>query len=411
MRFKSIYVVFFAIAFLLILVRGADVFAQTETPTPTPTQSTSNSSVCSAVTECADQKLDCSKCIEYLNNKKNEASSKAKTLSSEINVVNSQVKLTEARIKATEQKIKELEKDIGVAQEKVSTLEKSISLSTKAMLGRVAAVYQFGRVDPWEVLLTSKDVSSFFTRLKYLKLVQAYDKKNIYAAEQAKVDYNNQKTIFEEKETEAQALASKLEGYTKQLEEEKINKQQLLQVTRNDEARYQRLLAEAKAERAIVLGGGDEVFLKNVSAGDSIGTIISGASGCSSGTHLHFSIYQGTSARDPSDYLSSKGFSYSYPSSQYGYYGTINPHGSDPWPLDDSILINQGYGSHGFARQFYPSGFHDGVDMEGGSLNVKAMRSGKMYEGSYKCRNGTLTYAKVEHDGGLISWYLHIIPH
>ena len=280
------------------------------------------------------------------------------------------------------------------------------------MIERIAAVYQVGRIEPWQIFLTARNIDDVFSRLKYLRLVQIYDKRQVYAAEQAKTDYANQKEIFEDKEGEAKSLSAKLEGYNQQLETEKAGKQELLNITRNDEARYQRFLAQARAERAIIQGGGTEVFLRNVNVGDSVGTIISGRSGCSTGTHVHFSVYQGTSPRDPSDFLSSKGVSYSYPESQYGYYGTVNPHGSYPWPLDDPIQVNQGYGSHGFAQQFYPSGFHDGIDMEGGSLNVKAVRAGKLYEGSYGgCSYGPLTYAKVEHDDGLITWYLHITPH
>lgn len=399
-----------------------NTFAQTSTPTPTSTpaptltpaptpESSATSNVCTSVQECADQKLDCSKCIEYLANKKNELSGKAKTLSSEIAVTNNQIKLIEARIRATEQKIKEIQKDIGIAKKKIGELESTIDRATRLLVERIAAVYQIGRIEPWQIFLSARNIDDVFSRLKYLRIVQIYDKRQVYAAEQAKTDYANQKEIFEDKEGEAKSLSTKLSDYNNQLESEKAGKQELLRITRNDEARYQRLLAEARAERAIILGGGTEVFLRNVNAGDSVGTVISGRSGCSTGTHLHFSVYQATSPRDPSDLLSSKGVSYSYPESQYGYYGTINPRGSYPWPLDDPIKVNQGYGSHPFAQQFYPTGFHDGIDIEGGSDNVKAVRVGKLYEGSYSgCSYGPLTYAKVEHDDGLITWYLHIIP-
>ena len=398
---------------VLIFAFVGIIFAQeatpSATPSPTPTQEGSSNNVCSSVPECIEQKLDCSKCIEHITNKKNEASGKAKTLSSEVAVMNNQIKLTESRIKASEQKIKELQVDIEIAEDKILDLETDIDRITRLLVERIAAVYQVGNVEPWELFLTADNINDVFNRLKYLRLVQIYDKKKIYASQQAKTDYNNQKEIFENKEDEAQALSKKLDDYNAQLESEKVGKQALLTVTRNDESRYQRLLAEARAERAIVLGGGTEVFLRNVNAGDSIGSVINSASGCSTGRHLHFSVYQGTTARDPSDYLSSKSFEYSYSDGQYGYYGTISPHGSYPWPLDDPIRINQGYGSHGFAQQFYPSGFHDGIDMDGG-LSVKAVRSGKLYEGSYSCRNGPLTYAKVEHEDGLITWYLHMYP-
>lgn len=406
---RIIFLLFVLVFSILFTVREITVFAEDPTPTPTPTSS-SSSAVCTSVPECSEQKIDCSKCVEYLTNKKNEAASKAKTLSSEIGVMDSQIRLTEARISAIQQQIKALERDIEIAKDKITDLEEGIDKTTKLLIKRIAAVYQVGTIQPWEIFINADSISDVFKRLTYLRIVQMYDKRKVYAAEQAKNDYENQKTIYEDKEARAEQLNRVLKDYTGELEQEKVDKQQLLSVTRNDESRYQKLLSQARAERAVVLGGGSEVFLRNVSAGDSIGSVISGASGCSSGTHLHFSVYQGTSPRDPGDYLSSKSFSYSYNESQHGYYGTINPHGSYPWPLDESITVNQGYGSHGFAQQFYPSGLHDGWDIEGGNLNVKAVRNGKLYEGSYKCSNGTLTFAKVEHDDGLITWYLHIYP-
>lgn len=406
--FKLSFVVFVLFLFLML---DRIVFAEDLTPTPTPTPTPqASSNVCTSVPECSEQKLDCGKCMEYLTNKKNEATGRAKTLSSEIAVTDKQISLTEARIRATGQQIKELERDIDIAKGKITDLEENIDKTTKVLVERITAVYQVGSIEPWEIFLSANNIGDVFNRLKYLRVIQIYDKKKVYAAEQAKVDYKNQKEIFEGKEEEAQALSDKLKNYTNQLASEQAGKEELLKVTRNDESRYQRLLAQARAERAIVLGGGTEVFLRNVNVGDNVGTIITGASGCSTGTHLHFSVYQGTSVRDPNDYLSSKSFSYSYDSPLYGYYGTINPHGIYPWPLDDSIKINQGYGSHGYSVR-YPGGIHDGIDMEGGNSNVKAVRSGKLYEGSYGgCSYGPLSYAKVEHDDGLISWYLHIYP-
>lgn len=208
----------------------------TQTPTPTPTSGSNQDELQRKISE--------------YQQKVTELQGKGKTLSSQISIMNNQVKLTELRIEDTKQKIKSLEKDIEVAKDKVSSLEKNISYSTKALIGRIGAVYQVGRIDPWQVLLASRDVTSLFTKLTYLKLVQAYDKKNIYAAEQAKVDYNNQKSIFEEKETEAKQLNKKLEDYTNQLAQDKKSKQLLLDETKGSEANYQKLISQAKAQLA-----------------------------------------------------------------------------------------------------------------------------------------------------------------
>ncbi len=420
MRLKSIYAVFFVIFILLILIRSIDVFAQTPTvtpsptqnPTPTPDSSSADSNICTSVPECLEQKLDCSKCIEYLTNKKNDLSGKAKTLSSEIGVMNNQIKLTEARIKATEQKIKELQKDIGIAKGKIKELESTIDRATRLLVERISAVYQVGRLEPWQIFLTARNIDDVFSRLKYLRIVQIYDKRKVYAAEQAKTDYANQKEIFEGKEGEAQALSKKLESYTSQLGGEKKAKDVLLTVTRNDESRYQRLLAQAQAERAIVFGGGKDVFMRNVNRGDSIGTIAShGASpGCSSGAHLHFEVHKDGSVQDPNNYLERTSFQ--YPSNYNAdLYRTIDPRGDLPWPINAPIQINQGFGAQPNSSFYGPSG-HQGIDMDSlSSSTVKAVKTGKLYGGSFQCVGyypGPLYYAKVEHDDGTIAWFLHM---
>ncbi len=349
------------------------------------------------------QKVDC-----YAK-KVNELQGQANTLSSQVAVLDNQVKLTESRIAANQQQITSLTLDIDTTNKKIDGLQESLNNLSKLLINRIKATYQVGTIEPFQILLSSNDASNFLSRLNYLKIAQQHDRKLILETTAAKNDYSNQKNILEDKKKQIEALKKQQEAYSVQLVQQKATKQELLRITKNDEARYQRLLAQAQAERAIVLGGGKEIFLRNVNVGDSIAAIISGTSGCSTGTHLHFSTYQGISARDPNDYLSSKSFSYSYESSLYDYYGTINPHGNYPWPLDDPIVINQGYGPHGYASR-YPGGIHDGIDMEGGSMNVKAVRSGKLYQGSYGgCSYGPLNYAKVVHDDGLITWYLHTI--
>ena len=158
---------------------------------------------------------------------------------------------------------------------------------------------------------------------------------------------------------------------------------------------------------------GKETFLRDVSEGDTIGRVIPSASGCSSGQHLHFEVHSGGSIQDPNNYLKPISFSYS-PGYDTSYYGAINPHGIWNWPMNEPIEINQGFGSHPFAQAFYPGGVHNGIDLDSGSsTNVKAVKSGKLYGGSYQCGGryaGTLLYAKVEQGDGITTWYLHMTP-
>ncbi len=55
---------------------------------------------------------------------------------------------------------------------------------------------------------------------------------------------------------------------------------------------------------------------------------------------------------------------------------------------------------------------HFGIDMYTDSSTVKVVKDGKLYGGSYAgCSFGPLIYAKVKHDDGLDTLYLHTIPH
>lgn len=368
-----------------------------------------NSSIIVNAADCDDktgqEKVDC------LQNKVNDLKGQAKTLSSQISIMDNQIKLTEARIEANKREILDLTLDIDTATKKIDRLQDSLKQRTEVWVKRVVASYEAGGIKPIEILLSSGDVSNLLMKLNYLQIVKRNDEKIIVDVQQAKNDYTNQKDIYEAKKKKVESLKLQLEAYSKSLEQQKVAKQQLLIATQADEATYQQFLAQARAERAIVFGGGVDAYLRDVNQGDAIGYIASyGTSpGCSSGAHLHFEVQKEGVVQNPNNYLKSANFSYDYGSDSYSYYGTINPSGDLPWPLNEPVVIHQGYGSHGFAQNFYSGGVHTGIDMDSSSATVKAVKSGKLYGGSYNCSNGKLYYSKIVHDGGLVTWYLHTV--
>lgn len=400
MQFKSKYVaILFAFLFLFLL-GGFHVFAQTETPTPTlsvtPTPDKS-----AAISDLQNQ-------INEYQKKVVELQGQSKTLNSQIGIMDSQIKLTELRIKDAEEKIKELQKDIEIAKGKVENLEHDIDSSTKALVGRISAVYQVGTINPWEVFLSANTIDDVFSRLKYLKIIQIYDKRKVYAAEQAKNDYNNQKQIFEDKEAEAQALSEKLEDYNTQLAQDKKSKQALLAETQGSEARYQKLLQEARAEyeaiQGIVSGRGTEGEVGPVNQGDTVATIIQGSSCNSSGTHLHFTVSRNGATENPFNYLKSVDHSNDSGGDPF------NPSGSWEWPISTPIQFNQGYGDTWYVRTYHFYPMHNGIDISSSSLSVRAVKSGTLFQGSYTGNGGCrLRYVRVHHnDDGLDTFYLHV---
>lgn len=403
-KMKKIFLFTLIIFFLLLGKTVSSSFAQeSPTPSPTPTQAPNNDQA----------SKDLLNKIKELESKVADLQGQEKTLSSQIAVMDSQIRLTELKMNSVKQQISDLTNDIATANKKISNLESSLNDLTKVLSRRISATYEVGVVNPFHILLASNNASSYFTRSNYLKLVQEHDKRLIFETQQAKNDYSNQKDIYEDKKKKIEALKTELESFTAQLDQEKKNKKALLDATQNDESKYQDMLARTRAEfqaiQGISAGMGTETEVKSVKEGDQIASIISGASYCSNGTHLHFEVHDGGTTVSPANYLSSKDVNWDL----CGWFGCDGPFsfgGSWQWPINGKPIITQGYGMTAYAKSgAYGGGPHTGIDMVSDDLSIKAVKDGILYRGSIACGGGALRYVKVKHnDSNIESYYLHV---
>lgn len=212
--------------------------------------------------------------VTCLENKVNSLKRQTKTLSSQISIMDSQINLTQARIEANKREIQDLNLDIDTATKKIDKLSDSLKKIAEVLLNRIVATYKAGSVQPFEMLLTSRNASDLFARLNYLKIAQLHDRRLSDDVQQAKNDYVNQKDIFEAKKKKVENLKKQLEAYTNQLSQEKVNKQDLLTQTQGSEENYQRLLAQAQAQLAA---------FSNFTASRGGASILSGQTVCDDG--------------------------------------------------------------------------------------------------------------------------------
>ena len=342
--------------------------------------------------------------LQKLNDEISQYEKEVEKLRDQANTLSNQIAQFDAQINITTLKISQTEEKISSLGDRIDRLEVSLQSLSSAFSSRAAETYKRSKVsEPVYMIISANDMSDAVSTFHYLQKVQEADRSLLVRLQKAQGTYKTEKLDQED-------LQDELEEQKSALGAQKTAKAELLQVTRNDEKRYQQLLAKARAEldaiQAIIAGKGKETEVGHIDQGSRIASVIPGSSACSSGGHLHFEVVKDSSHQNPTNFLSNKGVEWdNAPDSPFSF------NGSWQWPVNDPVRITQGYGMTFYAStlRYYGGAPHTGIDMVNQSdYSVKAVKPGTMYRGSIACGGGTLRYVHVEHEDGYSTYYLHV---
>jgi len=344
---------------------------------------------------------------EYLR-QISELEKQKNSLSQQITLMDKQIQVATLKISQTETQIKTLQQEIGVLSGKIVRLEDSLNFLSKALLSRVTESYKRGKINPLSLVLLSKNFSQFVNNLHLLQTVQLHDRTMLLSMETTRTSYDEQKQLKEKAQADLVKLQRQLVTQKQQLNSQIADRKRLLDETKGKEANYQKLLAQAYAEKAAIenaLVSG--VKVGPVKRGDPIALVgNSGYPGCSTGKHLHFEIWKNNSWVDPGPYLSSKSVK-----DEQDNKGNINVgSGSWPWPIEDTIRLTQFFGQTPYSWRYkYSGGLHTGYDMVSTSSDViRAPADGTLFKSTQLCGSSTINIVYIEHGDNVISFYLHV---
>lgn len=349
--------------------------------------------------------------IEELQAKLVEIQGQKQTLAKTISYINTKIQLTQKQVANTEAEIVVLEDEVNALSGKIVILDSNLEELSTLLVNRIHATYiKAVTTDPVYLLLTSDGFGDFLKRYKYLRVGQKHDKQVMFELEKARTNFNDQKEAKETKQVELEKAKQRLLSQKVALDQQQREKQAALQLTRNDEKKYQDELANALAEleaiQGIIAGKGSESEVKEVTEGEKIASVIPSASACSSGAHLHFEVVKDNAHVNPASLLSSKSVTWdNKPDEPFGFSGSWR------WPIEDPVRITQGYGMTFYAgtMRYYGGSPHTGIDMiNTGNYSVLSVKPGKLYRGSIRCGGGTLRYVRVSQSDGYDTYYLHV---
>ncbi len=235
------------LAFLL-LVSVTPVFAVDDTTTQAE--------------EDADKVEDLQEKIEKYEEEIDKLQGEAASLSREINTANTQINITTLKIQnsiknieRTEKEISRLSGDIDSLKERIDQLTERVEYQQDVLKERIIERYKTRETSTFMVLFGTNTLDALVKKSSYLKVMELQDNKVLTQMRNTQKTYNRQKDLYEDKKDDEVALQAQLlqekanlDSYRVDLEREKAEKDRLLSITSNSEAKYQEMLLEAKRE-------------------------------------------------------------------------------------------------------------------------------------------------------------------
>ncbi len=399
-------------------------------------------------------------CLEYLQeqaeqigNERNELgdsidaeNAEQMTLWEQINYINSLISDTELKIDELELDIEKntveiriLEDEILELQGHIDTLQQEFTTLETRISERMRENYKMSFSSPLEVVLSSTNLETTLQKMKYLMVSKERDDELMAEMSDARDELEAQEAELDAKLSDVIAKKNQIEADREEMAQKKKDlasqRAQQASLMAESEAREAAYMAELNTLQAIQnevdaqvaaiimemyrsgqLGNGTPV-----SPGQIVG--FQGHTGCSFGSHLHFSVNSGT------------------PYSGWGYFwGDVNPYGymGGGKPMS-GYVVTQGY-HQGMAidlvsttdgnqlHEIYGScwvnptenqcyyvsqgelacspGTSGWFSLRGENAYVRTVAGGKVYYGTESWYGGK--FAMVIHDNGYVSIYLHI---
>ncbi len=329
------------------------------------------------------------KIVEYTK-KLDELGKSKDTLATQIKILNSQVELTLLKITQTETSIKNLGIEINSLTKKIGELDINLNQLSTIYIQQVSQNYKLTKKYPIIELISSRNFNELLRQYKLISVIQKASQNTLVDMETVRTNFDIQKEQKEAKQLELEVLEKKLADQQQSLVKQKATKVNLLEITKNNETKYQQLKKATEDELNSLLKA-KFVGKRTVKQGDPIGTM--GNSGYSFGDHLHFGLYN-----LKEDNLGNWVYANDIDSSEY-----LKQH---TWPMGQPLEITQGRGQTKYSY-LYSDHFHHGIDMVSPNKTVKSVADGVAY--FFRNSQSSLgNHVKIFHSDGKMTLYLHL---
>ena len=182
-----------------------------------------------------------------------EVEAKSQTLKSEIFRVEKEIKNLNSQISLTENKIQKKELEIGSLGTEISQKEVLLLEQKETLARNLRELNEMESQNLIELLLVYENLSEFFDIIESNQKLNFSIKESVEVLKETKDTLEEEKTKAQEAKKELKFLKVELTDKKTITNSQKGEKSVLLSATKNEEARFQKLLADREREREEIL--------------------------------------------------------------------------------------------------------------------------------------------------------------
>lgn len=244
MKKRAFFIVLFVTVLLCIAVGSAFII---------PAHAISDVTVLELNEKIKDRKnkiTSLRKQIEIYQANINARRSQATSIGSEIAIIEDDAAKASLDIEALETEIEQLGLEIQQADLQIQEAEAEIALNKERLSSFVRQLYYNSETDYLEILLMNTSVADFFDTFYYLERADADVKQTLVRIKVLREQLLAQRTTLAQQKKSQESMRTTLVGKKDALEEKRATKQQLVVQSLLTAEKFEKLLADARAEQA-----------------------------------------------------------------------------------------------------------------------------------------------------------------
>lgn len=174
---------------------------------------------------------------------------KAVTLKNQLSILNDQIYKNNLKIEVTENQLDETNLEIDKTNQQIAETTKQINSNHDRLSEFIRLINKNDQQDFLKILVANDSFSAFFDQLNYLNDIQAQLRQVLAEYKQEKQTLEEYNLTLNNKKDELDTLQKKLLQQEERLDENKSAKDNLLTETKSSERKFQKTIAELKAEQ------------------------------------------------------------------------------------------------------------------------------------------------------------------